>query len=160
VILEECLRWRCRQQQPHGTSSSPYPSQHGRGLLASLLRATVLQWARIAVAKFQGISSFTGLSAATWFVVVRNVTTEAVQLLLSEQTALWVLYIIAPRTFDVSFKLKVEMLRATASRAILYSKATIKPVSPHEWWISAPLCHSATMLSNKKATILPPFLNF
>jgi hypothetical protein len=78
-------------------------------LLASLLRATVLQWARIAVAKFQGISSFTGLSAATWFVVVRNVTTEAVQLLLSEQTALWVLYIIAPRTFDVSFKLKVEM---------------------------------------------------
>jgi hypothetical protein len=101
------------------------------GLLASLLQATVirplllvvLQWAR--VAKLQGISSFTGLSAATWFVVARKVTTEAVQLLLSEQTAL---YVVAPRTFDVSRSRSGCSGRcctccSTASRASLYSKA-------------------------------------
>jgi hypothetical protein len=104
------------------------------GLLASLLQATVirplllvvLQWAR--VAKLQGISSFTGLSAATWFVVACKVTTEAVQLLLSEQPALWVLYVVAPRTFDVSRSRSGCSGRcctccSTASRASLYSKA-------------------------------------
>jgi hypothetical protein len=43
------------------------------------------------------------------------VTSEVIRVLQSEQTSMWVIYLLAPHLFDVKFKLKVEvgMLRVT-----------------------------------------------
>jgi hypothetical protein len=47
--------------------------------------------------------------------VLNKVTSEVIRALQSEQTSMWVIYLLAPHLFDVKFKLKVEvgMLRVT-----------------------------------------------
>lgn len=78
-------------------------------LLASLLHATVVRPLAAAVAtrhyclKLQD----TSCTCSTW---LRRVTNQVLRILLSEQTSLWLLYLMAPpHLFDINVKLKVEV---------------------------------------------------
>jgi hypothetical protein len=87
-------------------------------LLASLLHATVVRPLAAAVAtrhyclKLQD----TSCTCSTW---LRRVTNQVLRILLSEQTSLWLLYLMAPpHLFDINVKLKVEV--ETTIRAMLH----------------------------------------
>ncbi|CAL5010367.1 unnamed protein product [Urochloa decumbens] len=99
-------------------------------MLASLLQAMLIRplivimchWFALLVLKLEQVCPFVviRLSASpdnTWWIQALNkVTSEFIRILLSEQTSLWVLYLLAPHMFDIKFKLKVEvgMLRVMA----------------------------------------------
>ncbi|KAF8670082.1 hypothetical protein HU200_004288 [Digitaria exilis] len=90
-------------------------------LLASLLQAMVIRplivttrhLLGLIVLKLEDTCPFVlKLSASIsprWLEVVNKVTSEVIRVVLSEQTSLWVLYLMAPNLFDIRFKLKVEI---------------------------------------------------
>ncbi|RCV29899.1 hypothetical protein SETIT_6G050400v2 [Setaria italica] len=97
-------------------------------LLASLLQAMVIRplfvithhWFGLLVTKLEETCpSIIWFSASPLnprvLQVLNQVASEVIHVLLSEQTSLWVVYLLAPHLFDVKFKLKVEvgMLRVT-----------------------------------------------
>lgn len=95
-------------------------------LLASLLHATVVRPLAAAVAtrhyclKLQD----TSCTCSTW---LRRVTNQVLRILLSEQTSLWLLYLMAPpHLLDINVKLKVEV--ETTIRAMLH--LLIKSTAP------------------------------
>ena len=66
-------------------------------LLASLLHATVIRPLAVATRHWFG-----GQTCSTWLWVLSKVTNEVLRILLSEQTSLWLLYLLAPHLFDIS----------------------------------------------------------
>ena len=66
-------------------------------LLASLLHATVIRPLAVATRHWFG-----GQTCSTWLRVLSKVTNEVLRILLSEQTSLWLLYLLAPHLFDIS----------------------------------------------------------
>ncbi|CAO2187116.1 unnamed protein product [Urochloa humidicola] len=92
-------------------------------MLASLLQATLirplivitLHWFTLIILKVEQTCPFivVRLSASPlnswWIQALNKVMSEVIRILLSEQTSLWVLYMLAPHLFDIKFKLKVEV---------------------------------------------------
>ncbi|CAO2164282.1 unnamed protein product [Urochloa humidicola] len=92
-------------------------------MLASLLQATVIRplivitrhWFTLLILKLEQTCPFivVRLSASplnSWLIqALKKVMSEVIRVLLSEQTSLWVLYLLAPHLFDIKFKLKVEV---------------------------------------------------
>ncbi|CAL5008236.1 unnamed protein product [Urochloa decumbens] len=92
-------------------------------MLASLLQATLIRplivithhWFALLVLKLEQSCPFivVRFSASPlnpgWLQALNKVTSEVTRILLSEQTSMWVVYLLAPHMFDIKFKLKVEV---------------------------------------------------
>ncbi|CAO2200598.1 unnamed protein product [Urochloa humidicola] len=80
-------------------------------LLASLLQAMVIRPLVVTIMEtFPFIIRFSASHLNPgWLQVLNKVASEVIRILLSEQTSLWVLYLLAPHLFDIKFKLKVEV---------------------------------------------------
>ncbi|KAJ1267435.1 hypothetical protein BS78_07G055400 [Paspalum vaginatum] len=104
--------------RPKDSSAIPACAPLLPALLASLLQSLVIlpilrsvrSWIGILVLKLQETCPFVivslSLSTSTW---LRKVAAEVSRVLLSEQTSLWALYLMAPHHFDIKFELKVEV---------------------------------------------------
>jgi hypothetical protein len=106
-----CLSVELRTKNSSSIPASPWWVPLLPALLAALLHATVIRPLAVATRHCLNLKlEEASTCSSTWLRRVQSkVTKQVLRILLSEQTSLWLLYLLAPHLFDITVKLKVEI---------------------------------------------------